>query len=177
MKKTSTIFSVIALMMVFSSTLLAQTIIENTTAGAKVGKELAITETAALHFGTMTIPTGAVNVVLSTVNVRTASIPARITLLSQAPVCQNAAYTVYGGKNEHYDIALPANNVVTIVSGPNHMHVDSFTARTASQGNGTTGKLSALGIDSFVIGATLKLMNGQPSGLYTGTFDVTVNYH
>ena len=177
MKQTSIISGALLMVMFFYSAGRAQSITTNTSAAGKIGKELSIDETASLHFGTMTIPTGAVNVTLSTTNVRTASSPGNITLLAQAPVSTNAAYSVFGDHYLYYDITLPANNVVTIVNGANHMHVNSFTAKSASQGNGTTGRLSSVGEDSFVVGATLVLSNGQAAGLYSGTFIVTVAYN
>ncbi len=177
MKKISIIFTALVMMILFSSTILAQTFTVNTTAAGKIGKELALTETAALHFGTMTVPTGAVNVILSTTNVRTASVPANITLLAQAPVHQTAAYTVYGEKEKHYNIILPANNVVTITSGTNHMHVNDFLPNSNSQGQGSFGgKLDHNGEDTFTVGATLVLVSGQTYGVYTGIFNVTVAY-
>ncbi len=147
-------------------------------AGSKVGKAIAITQSTSLHFGTMSVPTGAVNIVLSTTNVRTASIPANVTLLSQSPLRQTATYTVYGDNNKHYLITLPTNNVVTISSGANHIHVNNFLPYTNSMGNGHfDGILNSLGEDTFSVGATLVLLSGQASGVYTGTFNVTVAYN
>ncbi len=177
MKKTSIIFIALFMMIFFSSAGSAQTVTENTTAGGKIGSELALTETSALHFGTMTVPSGAVNVLLSTTNIRTASVPANITLLAQTPVHQTASYTVYGDNDQDYQITLPANNSVTIVSGANHMHVNTFIYRTASDGrDGHHGTLNGIGEDTFTVGATLILINAQPYGVYSGTFNVTVAY-
>ena len=177
MKKRLPIFAAFFMILGFSSIVMSQPFTGNMTSGGKIGKGISIVETAALHFGTMTVPTGAVNVILSTTNVRTASIPANITLLAQAPVHQNAAYTVYGDKNNHYNITLPDDNVVTITSGANHIHVNNFIPHSASQGIGSfSGKLNLIGEDTFTVGATLVLSNAQPAGLYTGTFNVTVNY-
>ena len=149
----------------------------NVTAAAKIGKEISLVETSDLHFGTMARPTGAVNVTVSTTNVRTASVPANITLLPQAPTFHAAAYNVYGGKSDNYIVTIPANNVVNITSGANSMHVNSFTVRTASQGPGPNGHLSNTGLDTFTVGATLQLLSNQPAGTYAGTFNVTVAYN
>ena len=145
---------------------------------AKIGTELSIVENADLHFGTMTIPTGAVNVTVTTSGLRSATVPSLITLLSQAPVAHNAAYTIYGSKNAHYIVTLPANNTVIITSGANQMHVDNFTIITVNNGAGNgTGKLNLTGTDTFRIGATLKLAGSQPAGSYTGTFTITAAYN
>lgn len=146
--------------------------------GAKVGTELSLVQNSTLHFGTMTIPTAAVNVVLSTSTIRTASVPSAITLLAQAPVPRNAAYTVYGSKNAHYLISVPPDNTVQISSGSNHMYVNTFTVYSASNGAGSfSGKLSQSGTDTFMIGATLKCSAGQPAGAYSGTFTISVVYN
>lgn len=145
---------------------------------AKIGLELSIVENADLHFGTMTIPTGAVNVTVTTAGLRSATVPSLITLLSQAPVAHNAAYTIYGSKNAHYIVTLPANGIVKINSGANQMNVDNFTIKSTNNGAGNgTGKLNQQGTDTFRIGATLKLANGQPAGIYTGTFTITAAYN
>jgi hypothetical protein len=147
-----------------------------TDAGAKIVTALTLTKTTDLHFGTMAIPTGAVNLVLATNGSRTASVPANITLLSQAPLATNAAYTVAGTAASTYAITLPTT--VTITSGTNNMTVASFVAKPASTGvNGVNGTLDGSGADSFVVGATLQLSNAQAAGVYTGTFNVSVNYN
>jgi len=147
-------------------------------AGAKIVKALTLTKTASLHFGTMSIPTGPVNIVLTTNNVRSSTTPQNITLLDQAPVAETAAYTVAGSDDATYSISLPANGVVIISNGSNRMNVDDFSARTASAGvDGLTGHLNSSGSDSFTVGATLKLENAQAYGTYSGSFDITVIYN
>ncbi|MEI7660830.1 MAG: DUF4402 domain-containing protein [Bacteroidota bacterium] len=139
---------------------------------------ITLAETHALDFGLMTVPSGIVNVTLTTGTIRIASIPANIGLLALAPFPATAAYSVSGSASVNYVISLPPDNTVTITQGSNPMHVDGFIAKTASAGvDGITGTLDGSGNDNFVVGATLKLANGQPIGTYTGTFDVTVSYN
>ena len=152
---------------------------ENTGVGTKIVKAISLVEEQALHFGTMTIPTGTVEVSVSTTNDRIASVPANITLLAQNPVASYAIYDVFGSAEATYVISLPDDDVVTIAAGATIMHIDKFKSRTDS-GPGTdgfTGKLDRSGSDYFTVGATLKLPNGQPFGIYSGTFNVTVAYN
>ncbi len=150
----------------------------NTSVGANIVKALTLTQTAPLHFGSMSIPTAAVSVSLTTSNARISSSPSNITLLSQAPVSENATYTVAGSNDATYAITLPANGAVTISNGTKSMDIVDFVAHTASAGtDGSAGHLNAEGSDSFTVGATLKLENDQPFGNYTGTFGITVNYN
>ena len=151
---------------------------KNTTAGANIVQGLRISENAPMHFGTMSIPSAPVNVVLTTSNSRTSSSPSNINLLSQFPVSENATYTVAGSGAATYAITLPLNGAVTISNGTDHMEIVNFVAHTVSTGlDGNTGLLDASGTDSFTVGATLKLESGQPFGIYTGTFGISVNYN
>ena len=150
----------------------------NTSAGATIVKGLTITETTALHFGSMSIPTAAVNVTLTTANGRITPSPSNINLLAQAPIAQNATYIVSGSDASTYAITLPVNGVVKISNGSKQMDIVDFVAHTASAGvDGTVGLLNDSGIDSFTVGATLKLEDEQQFGNYAGTFGITVNYN
>jgi hypothetical protein len=53
------------------------------------------------------------------------------------------------------------------------MTVTSF----ARSGGSTQRNLDAAGNDTFNVGATLVVGANQPSGVYSGTFDVTVAYN
>jgi hypothetical protein len=58
------------------------------------------------------------------------------------------------------------------------MDVVNFIAHTTSTGaDGLAGTLNGSGTDTFTIGATLELGNGQPFGLYSGAFNINVNYN
>lgn len=175
MKKQMMIMAAIIFMAGLSLTVSAQTT-ENTDAGAKIVEALTLTENAALHFGTMTVPSGDVEVELSTAGSLTASVPANITLLSQTPIAQNAAYTVGGTIGSTYVITLPAG-AIQILNGAHSMDVFDFTAKTTSLGDGTSGDLGTTGSDTFVVGATLELTSGQEPGVYSGNFNVSVNYN
>jgi len=174
MKKSVLLFLTLVLTSFFSSSLLSQSgSTANTNSGANIVQALTLSKTADLHFGTMSIPTAALNVVLSTTNTRSTSSPADITFWAQAPVSTNAAYTVAGSANATYTIILPANGIITIMSGANSMHVNSFTCSYT----GLTGTLDGSGTDHFVVGATLELDEAQPFGIYSGSFDATVAYN
>ena len=179
MKTRLNILVTIVTMACFSSLTLAQ--VRNTVStsvGATIVKALSLSQNTPLHFGSMSIPTAPVSVILSTSNGRVATSPSNITLLAQSPVSENATYTVSGSDAATYAITLPANGVVSITNGTEHLDIVDFVAHTVSSGvDGNTGLLSASGTDSFTVGATIKLGNAQPYGSYTGTFGITVNYN
>jgi hypothetical protein len=174
LKNLVVIFSIAVMMTGFTTRVMAQAT-ESTDVAANLVIPIAITETASLHFGTMTVMAGTGGTcVLSTQGVRTQT--AGVNLSVQAPVASNAAYNVSGAVNTSYSIMLPAKIKVSCLS--NNMTISKVVARPASSGvDGLTGTLSAAGNDSFTIGGTLDVLPGQAAGLYTGTFDVTVIYN
>ncbi len=80
-------------------------------------------------------------------------------------------FNVTGEGTLAYTISLPADGVVVLTNaaGPD-MSVDGFVDNL-----GGAGSLTA-GAQSFTVGATLTINANQGAALYTGTYDVTVNY-
>jgi hypothetical protein len=100
----------------------------------------------------------------------------------------DAWFRVYGIEGALYRVFLPASTVVTSPADLT-MLVDAFRCcpDSMSQGNSrvfsTLGRIRAQGSgggpagrDELYIGATLHVGADQASGLYTGTFDVSVGY-
>jgi hypothetical protein len=161
----------------FSANLNAQAT-ENTSAAANIVTPIAISETSSLHFGTMAVLAGTGGTcVLSTQGVRSQT--GGVNLSVQTPSASNAAYNVSGAINTTYAITLPASITVTeSLLNTATMVIDGLKARPASAGQDVlTGTLSNSGTDSFTIGGTLNVAGGQVTGLYTGSFDVTVAYN
>jgi hypothetical protein len=169
MKKLFMLSIAIVMMASFSIRLVAQ---ETNDVAAKILQAMTITATAGLHFGTMTVPVAADSVIVTPLNIRS-NPGGHLTLLNQIPVSSAAAYDITGDNNATYQIFLPDNLTVTVISGGNHMDVVDFTCSYA----GLTSTLSGTGTDAFTVGAKLKLDNGQPAGLYEGEFDVNVIYN
>jgi hypothetical protein len=174
MKKGLLLLAAVIMTAGYSTGLMAQAT-ENTAAAAKIVTPLSITETSSLHFGTMAVLAGTPGTcVLSTQGARTQS--GGVNLSVQAPSASNAAYNVAGAVNTTYAITLPST--INVTSGASSMTISSLLARTASAGtDGLTGTLSASGTDDFTVGGTLNVSAGQVTGVYTGTFDVTVAYN
>ncbi|NTW63472.1 MAG: DUF4402 domain-containing protein [Chlorobiaceae bacterium] len=80
-----------------------------------------------------------------------------------------AQFKVTGDANANYTVSLPSSDI-TIYSGTNTMTVDAFTKTV------TTGTLTG-GSDVFRVGGTLHVGANQPSGTYSGTFNVTAAYN
>ncbi|MBC7866297.1 MAG: DUF4402 domain-containing protein [Gloeobacteraceae cyanobacterium ES-bin-316] len=168
MKKTLKLSAVIMLA-VISNAVKAQTV--NTAVGANVLTAITLTENSQMHFGTMTVPTTVATVILSTAGARTNT--GTINLLAQAPLAVAAAYTVAGEPDATYAITLPTSTSISNGGGGN-MIVNSFTCSYPL----LVGQLSGFsGEDNFTLGATLNLASSQATGIYAGTFNVSVAYN
>lgn len=177
--KKSIITAAIMILAAITTTAFAQTntsATENTTAGAKIVVPMSLTETSALHFGTL-VYTDAGTCVLPS-NSTTRSVTGGVLLSSVDPQPTNAAYNVTGTLNTNYGLSLPASITVTRVGGSEEMIISDLKARFNGAGaDATTSVLDASGEDSFTIGGTLTVEEGQAGGVYAGTFDVTVDYN
>jgi hypothetical protein len=133
-------------------------------AAAEIVAAIAITNDGGLHFGDI-VASG----VLGTVAVDTAG--ARLELggvtLGNGGAARAAQFTVTGDSGATFDVTLPTS--ILISSGGDDMTVDSFTENS-------DGTLTG-GTEQFEVGATLHVAAAQPSGSYSGTFDVIATYN
>jgi hypothetical protein len=173
MKKLFLSFVVIVVFAALPNRIMAQAT-QSTSAAGKIIAPVTLTKNTDLHFGTMSVLTATAGTcVLSTAGVRSAT--GGVNLSASAPVSSTASYTVGGSASTTYAITLPASITVTAVTT---MTIDNLLAHTASAGaDGLTGTLSGGGADTFTVGGTLNVAAAQASGLYTGTFNVTVAYN
>lgn len=93
---------------------------------------------------------------------------------SSSSVATCAEFQVTGATDAFYSVTLPAS--ATITSGANSMTVDNFQACSMTAASCTFFSLDGSGTDNLIVGATLNVNGGQAQGVYTGTFDVTVEY-
>jgi hypothetical protein len=171
MKNITKIFAIALVALGFATSSFAQgTDTESATASAKIVESLVLTNTVPLNFGTMTVPTSAATVTVAPAGARSKT--GTLSLLTIAPVSSDATYTVSGDNNAAYTITLPSAPV-TITTGSVTMDITTFKCTSDL----LTRTLDASGDDTFDVGATLNLVNGQAAGLYTGSFDVVVNYN
>ncbi len=182
MKKINLLLVVFVILFGITSTSTAQTSTTVTTAaGAVLIVPTALTQTAPLHFGTINLVTIAAGTcILSTSGVR--AFTGGLSGSASIPVATNAAYNVTGKISQTYAVTLPAAAIIikigSSVAAPDNMTVSAFTARFLGAAvDALTSKLSVTGTDSFVVGATLTSMAAQNAGVYTGTFNVSIDYN
>lgn len=111
-----------------------------------------------------------------TMNTLAARVAAGGVTLGNVATASTAKFDVAGEANSTYLITLPASSV-TISYLTNDMTVDNFKSDPGLDGTESlTGTLVG-GADHFSVGARLNVGANQPAGLYSGTFDVIVNYN
>lgn len=157
---------------------LAQTTaaIASTNVQAKLIVPLSITETSSLHFGTINILGGEAGTVVLPAD-STDRIFSGVVGSAVAPLASNAAYTVAGTKNVSYGVSLPTS-ITVMESGGDAMTITNLKARfNAATDDGTTSTLNVNGTDSFKLGGTLMVTANQIPGIYTGSFNVSVDYN
>lgn len=149
-----------------------------TSAAANLITPLTLTEVTSLHFGTMSVLTSTAGTcVLATSGTRTST--GGVNLSTGTPTSSTATYTVAGLASATYAITFPTT--ITVANGSNSMTISTVTLKTTSGSDVTTGSttstLSASGADGIAIGGILDVPAGQTTGLYSGTFTLTVAYN
>ncbi len=131
------------------------------TARAKILRQITLTNTSDLQFGTIVTGATASTVAISTGGARTCG---------AGLVCSGATtaadFTIGGTTGMVVTISVPAS--VTLTSGAN-----SMTASLAASAATTTLVASA---GNFSVGGTLAVGANQVDGDYVGTFTATVDY-
>lgn len=182
MKRSFIILAVIALMLGYSASAVAQTSAsEETNAGAVLIVAMTLTETAPLHFGSIVLTTTAGGTVVLPSNSTTRSFTGGVATSAATPVATNAAYNVTGTGLETYALTLPASTTVThttVGAGVNTMTITLMKARFNGAGaDAVTSTLASNGTDSFTLGGTLTVQENQVGGIYAGTFNVSIDYN
>ncbi|MDH5545293.1 MAG: DUF4402 domain-containing protein [Gammaproteobacteria bacterium] len=148
-----------------SSSVMAATATSNAT--ANIVTPIAITNTAALDFGSFSHGGAAGTVVVDTAGVRTFT--GAITLMGVTSAA--AAFDVAGTPSSLFSITLPASTILS--NGVDNITIDTFLSNPAVA---VGGALDATGAAVVNVGATLNIVGTESTGAYTGSFDVTVDY-
>ena len=182
MKKLFMLLLSVFLITGIASTIQAQTSSTiNTPVGVVFTVPAALTQTSQLHFGTINLVTIAAGTcILSTSGVRTFT--GGLNGSASVPLATNAAYTVTGKIGATYSVTLPTGPVIlkmgVSTATSDNVNVTAFTSRfLGAQADALTSKLSISGTDSFVVGATLTTMASQNAGVYSGTFNISIDYN
>jgi len=171
MKKTL-LYAVFAVMTCLSQSSFAQqTAVANANTSANVVIPIAISKTADLNFGNLSVGSTNGTVVMSAAGVRSSTGGVTLPATSGSPSV--ASFTVTGQGSFTYNITLPSS-AQTIDDGHSHtMTVDSWASNPSGTGTLTSGS------QTLTVGATLHVNAGQTPNSYTSAtaFNVTVGYN
>ncbi len=137
------------------------------TATAEVLSTLSVTADSALDFGQIAANTG------GTVTVNADSTVSKTGGLISTGTRSPASFTVVGSKGAMVALTLPTGAAtLTRTGGTETMSLSGWNSNPngAFQLDGTTGAAT------FAVGGTLTVSNAQVAGVYSGTFDVSVEY-
>jgi len=168
MKQIGKFLTIAVVMFAFSASAFSQ-LTASATASAVIIAPLSIAKDVDLHFGTAWRGAALGTVVLTPAGVRSAT--GGVTLSGLAPAATVASFTISGEPTRAITITLPSADV-TITDGTNNMIVNTFVSNPAGGAYTLTGPTTVL-----TVGATLNVAANQPSGAYTGSFNVSVNYN
>jgi hypothetical protein len=144
------------------------------TATAVVTRALGLTGTGALNFGWIAAPTatGATgNVAIDADNDGLAGRHLTNLYGFATPVPSRVVMTASGDPGRQISISIPTSIVLTRSGGSDTLQV------TMSSNAGSTANLNTAGIYSFGIGGSMNVSHTTPTGLYNGTFLVSVAYN
>jgi spore coat protein U-like protein len=156
---------VLATVALSAATVHAAPVTTQATVKARVLKQITVTKTADLDFGTIVAGTAA-----STVGVSTASSRTCGSGLTCTGTASSANFNISGTNNAV--VTITGDNSVTLANGSGGTMTAALT-RSAS--TITLANSGAVG-GSFQVGGTLNIAANQADGNYTGTFNVTVDY-
>lgn len=160
---------------------------ETTSAYAKLIKVMSVTNSDAngLDFGTIVLTgSGASTVTMAAVDAGRVYTGAAAAAVGATQTPNTAKYKVTGTPSETYaltlpdEVALTTDTAVTGTDSETAMTITGLKARfSGASADAVTSQLSAAGADSFAVGGTLNVKAAQIPGVYTGSFDVTVDYN
>ena len=135
---------------------------------AQLLKSLTLTKLADMDFGDLAVA-GAGTAVINPVT-DTMATTGGVLLLGGTP--HAAQFRGVASGNSVVNIRIPTRSVnLTRVGGTETILLDNFTLDGQSK-----RAMAQAGVFTFKVGGTLRPAAGQADGVYTGTFDVTIQY-
>jgi hypothetical protein len=160
------------------------------TANARLVKLMTLEEEVQLDFGTILLNSGATSAetfTLTPAGILTEAAGGLHKISSTTGKAATAGeYKVTGTKNAVYFVALPASGEITVTTGAagvnetmiiNNLKLKFNNENAATSATATTNKLTNVGDDTFSLGGDLTIGTGQQEGVYTGSYNVSVDYN
>ncbi len=184
MKRALYYFVVTMFIVGYGSALKAQVKLTGNIASAELVSAITITNTAPMNFGVISIPQTEATVLMNTSGTRT---PTGATIVESGTQRTVAEFSLHGTPNDNYTITLPTSISVFTAGGGGEglikeMVIDHLVVKVdasdevAYTGPIHTPQLSAAGVSTFLLAGTLNIKSLQTLGVYSGTYQVTVDY-
>lgn len=173
MKTTLKLLTLSVALFAFANISFGQNFGQNVTAdaAARIITPIKIQQDQALEFGDIISGTNVVTIAPD--GIRTATDPTLLLTLTALTAGgrtpQAAQFSVEGEKNLSYTVNIDESATLTRAGGGGTMTIDNFQ-------HNSTGTLDTSGKDTFNVGADLTVSANQASGVYEGTYTVTVAY-
>lgn len=153
------------------SSLLGGTVSVNLPVMLTLWESLKMNERTPLFFGVLEVGAGAAVIRLNAQNGQRSIVSGSNVILSTGQTSTAGQFKVSGQANTTLSVSLPSSVVLTGNKGGS-MTLNNFTGYPSS----TQLVLDASGDGYLNVGADLNIGASQPSGTYSGTYSVTVNY-
>lgn len=135
------------------------------TVKARVLKQITVTKTSDLDFGTIVAGAAASTVAVSTGAARTCGAG-----LTCTGTVSSANFNISGTNNAV--VTITGDNSVTLANGTGGTMAAALTRSASTLTLTNSGPVGG----SFQVGGTLNIAANQADGAYTGTFNVTIDY-
>ena len=147
----------------------ASTAVTNVVTAATVVAPMTITAASTLNFGTFAGSAALGTVIIPTVAARSAT--GGVTLIATSAGAASGI-TVAGANGATFTVVYPTTPQ-NITSGGATMTISAFNTSLS----GDAGTVGAGGSATFTIGATLNVAANQATGVYSGTYPITLTYN
>lgn len=181
MRKFLMLLTAIMIMAGITNRGLGQVTLAGNTAGAELVVALTIQNSTPLNFGVIAIPATAGYVTLSTAGLRTPS-GTGVSIVASGTPKTVAKFDLTGTSGDTYSFTLPSSiTVSTGTGGANkEMTINTFVVNVDAAGEVAYGSIGTCtltsGASSILVGGKLNINASQSLGVYTGTYQVVVDY-
>ena len=152
--------------------------VTNVPVGAKIIAPITLQlSNGGLMFGNIVRSSSAFTVTVNHEGTRSETVG--VTYINTGDQYSAAMFSVTGESGQTYNISLSDTEITLNGPGGGEMIVDAFSiGGEAYNGTDIVRTINSAGTnDSFAIGATLNGIENQTSGVYSGSFNVTVDYN
>lgn len=168
MKNMKKILILVVLFSGFAASSFAQGTLGTGHSSATIITPLSILSSVDMAFGNIAVNDNLGTVLLPATSGTPTRVPSGgVSLPAVTGIVTAAKFSAAGLASSAYSVTLPGTTAI------GSMNISDFTINAP----GISRTLNGSGDDDFYVGGTLHVADSQAAGIYTGTFEVTVNYN